>query len=86
MSELDRILKELDENKKHLSEMEKKALENPEQFIKEIGLDTNNLNVDSLKNFASNLMEQVNPLENTYNTNTFKDLKNFHSNKIKNNP
>lgn len=86
MSELDKILKELEENKKRIAEIEKKGIENPEQFLKEIGLDINNLNVDSLKIFASNLNEQLNTLENAYKTKTFKNTINFHTNKLKNNP
>lgn len=70
--------------KKH-QEMERKASENPEQFLNELGIDPNNLDLDKLKNIASNLSDQAKPLENIFTGKNFKQVNNFH-NKIKNSP
>lgn len=71
-----------DAKKKH-QEMERKASENPEQFLNELGIDPNNLDLDKLKNIASNLSDQAKPLENIFTGKNFKQVNNFH-NKIKN--
>src|SRR5690606_31825318 len=71
-----------DAKKKH-QEMERKASENPEQILNELGIDPNNLDLDKLKNIASNLSDQAKPLENIFTGKNFKQVNNFH-NKIKN--
>ncbi len=75
----------IEEAQKNRQEMEKKASENPEQFLKELGIDPNNLDLDKLKNVSSNLSDQAKPLENIFKGKNFKQLNNFH-NKFKNSP
>lgn len=75
----------IEDAKKNHQEMERKASENPEQFLNELGIDPNNLDLDKLKNIASNLSNQAKPLENIFNGKNFKQVNNFH-NKIKNSP
>ena len=65
--------------------MEKRAAENPERFLKEVGVDINNLDLEELKSIASNMAEQGKSLENIFKGNFFKDLNNFH-NKVRSNP
>ena len=75
----------LEEAKKNRQEMMRKSSENPEQFLKKLGIDPDNLNLDKLKNIASNLSDQAKPLENIFIGKNFKQVNNFH-NKIKNSP
>lgn len=75
----------IEDAKKNRQEMERKASENPEQFLNELGIDPNNLDLDKLKNIASNLSDQAKPLENIFTGKNFKQVNNFH-NKIKNSP
>lgn len=75
----------IEEAQKNRQEMEKKASENPEQFLKELGIDPNNLDLDKLQNVASNLSDQAKPLENIFKGKNFKQLNNFH-NKFKSSP
>ncbi len=84
MSELDKILKQLEENKKRIAEIEKESLKNPEQFLNHNNIIT--LSLDSLKQTALNLENLVKPLENQFNSKTFRNVKNFHNERINNNP
>lgn len=74
----------IEDAKKKQQEMERKASENPEQYLNEIGIDPNNLDLEELKNIASNLTDQVKHLEDIFKGKNFKDLNNF-QNKNKNN-
>lgn len=78
-------MKELNELQKRFAEMTEKALENPEQFVKEMGIDINNFNVSNLKDISSKIEEQVKPLENLFKGKEFKNLNIFH-NKTKHKP
>lgn len=75
----------LEEAQKNRQEMEKKALENPEQFLKEQGIDPNSLDLDKLKNIASNLSDKLKTLEDIFKGKNFKQLNNF-CNKVKSSP
>lgn len=63
--------------------MEKKALENPELFLKEMGFNAANLNIEEIKKFAENLTQNVGGLENIFNNPNFNNLSGYH-NSIKN--
>lgn len=65
--------------------MEKKALENPEQFLKEMGIDPKNIDLEQLKKTGADLTELVKPLEKIFNGKNFKDLNNYH-NSVKSKP
>lgn len=70
---------------KNSQEMEKKASENPEQFLNELGIDLSNIDLDKLKNITLNLSAQSKSLESSFKRKNFKQLINFH-NKIKVSP
>lgn len=59
--------------------MEKQALENPEEFLKNMGIDPKNINLEQLKKTGADLTELVKPLEKIFNGKNFKDLNNYHN-------
>lgn len=60
------------------AEMEKKALENPELFLKEVGFDPKNMNIEALKKISENLSQAAGSLGSAFNNSNFKDLNSFH--------
>lgn len=63
--------------------MEKKGLENSEQFLKEMGIDLNNIDKVQLLNLAKELPEMAKFFESIISGKIFKDLNNYH-NSVKN--
>jgi hypothetical protein len=63
--------------------MEKKALENPEQFLKEMGIDLNNIDKEQLLKIAKELPEMAKSFESIISGKNFKDVNNYH-NSVKN--
>ena len=61
----------------------KRALENPELFLKEMGFDNKNLNLEELKKFAENLTKNAGSLESLFNNPNFNNLSGY-QNSIKN--
>ena len=65
--------------------MEKRALENPEQFLKEMGIDLNNIDKEQLLKIAKELPDIAKPFESINSGKSFKDFNNYY-NSVKSKP
>jgi len=75
---LEEFLKIFDENKNNIKEIERKAIEDPDGFMKEYGIDPQNFDLKKLKDLAGNLVDDKMPIEDVFSNKNFKDLNNFY--------
>lgn len=82
MDAFDKYQQVLSTLKEDKAKMQHEANKDPLTFLKNIGFDTENLNIEKLQDLASSLISQDGNIENIFQGKVFKDLTNY-SNYIK---
>jgi hypothetical protein len=82
MDDFDKYQQTLSALKKDNAKMEQEVNKDPLAFIKKMGFDSDNLNIDELQKAAKSLSNQSNDFENIFQGKVFKQLRNV-SNNIK---